>query len=107
MMFSSLPNVISQVDISNWENLPPEDLILKPALVSGQAPATMAARALKYSRAGTSDSYDEMGFRLLAATPCKGLVPLQTIFGMRLERKWSETRQLDPEVETLLSEQTK
>ncbi len=106
-MFADLPHNILEVDISDWEALRPEDLILKPALVYEQSPLTAAARALKYSRAGTSDAYDEVGFRLRAAAYQKGPVPLQTIFGMRHERQRSEAHKSESAVDSLLSEQAK
>lgn len=94
-------------DISDWTGVSPYELISNPLLLREKPPAGAAARALKYSRAGDSDRYDEIGFRFSAATAEKGPVPLQTIAGMRLEKEWAERTQIRPELEELIEQQRK
>jgi hypothetical protein len=102
-----LPPRLAAVDISAWESLSPEDLVQDPAQVYGLPREQAAARALRYARSGPTGSYDEIGFRMLAATPVKGEVPLQTIPGMRLERSnKTRTEPSDP-VAAVLDEQQK
>src|SRR5262245_3535238 len=82
----------------------PEQLLLDPAPVREQQDGS-SARALTYSRADGARTYDEIGFRLRAATPRSGPAPLQTVLGMRLQRKWAQNSELDERVEELMSQQ--
>ncbi|HKI00784.1 MAG TPA: hypothetical protein VKK31_02275 [Thermoanaerobaculia bacterium] len=103
----SLPPQLDVVDISAWESLSPEDLIQDPARVYGLPREQAAARALRYARSGPTGSYDEIGFRMFAATPAKGELPLQTMPGMRLERgNKTKAKPSDP-VAAVLDEQQK
>jgi hypothetical protein len=106
-MAAMLPPAFDDVDVSTWESLSPEDLMLRPTLVSEQDGGLASARALKYSRSGRADAYDEIGFRLSAATPYRGAAPLATIPSMRLQRRWNEATQYDPVIEAVLADQRK
>jgi hypothetical protein len=78
----------------------PEELLENPAAVYRLPADEYAVRALRYSRGGGTDSYDEIGFRFAAAVPVmmKGAVSLQTLDSARLERsrRESRTRMSDP-----------
>jgi hypothetical protein len=92
-------------DLGGWKNVAPEQLMLDPALRFQAPPPLAAAMALAYARTGGSAAYDEIGFRLSAATPCKGPVPLQTVQGMRLARERDEATQPTPALKKLLREE--
>jgi hypothetical protein len=66
-----------------------------------------AARALKYARVAGSLSYDEIGFRSLAATPTKGYFPLQTFAQARLDKERDARRLLPPEWAALFEQARK
>jgi hypothetical protein len=83
----TLPSALMGFDISDWDGIPPEDLLLHPSWVADYPTRVTGARALRYARAGKSAWYDEIGFRMLAAAPVRGQVPLETIPSMRLERR--------------------
>ncbi len=83
----TLPSALMGFDISDWDGIPPEKLLLHPSRVADHPTRVAGARALRYARAGKSALYDEIGFRTLAAAPVRGPVPLQTIPSMRLERR--------------------
>src|SRR5262245_6589059 len=82
----------------------PEQLLLDPAPVRAQQGGS-SARALVYSRADGTWTYDEIGFRLLAATPRSGPAPLQTILGMRLQRERAQKTEPDERLEELMAQQ--
>lgn len=72
---------------ADWTALPPEDLLSRPALVAEAISPAEAGKALAYSRQSTDASYDERAHRLMAATPCRGEVPLQSIARMRQQHE--------------------
>ena len=86
-MNMTLPSALMGFDISDWDGIPPEDLLLDPSRVADYPTRVAGARALRYARAGKSAWYDEIGFRTLAAAPVRDQVPLQTIPSMRLKRR--------------------
>lgn len=96
----TLPSALMGFDISDWDGIPPEDLLLHPSRVADYPTRVAGARALRYARAGKSAWYDEIGFRTLAAAPVRGQVPLQTIPSMRLERR----AHLNPLIEEIQSQ---
>ncbi|GAA0531182.1 hypothetical protein [Saccharopolyspora thermophila] len=92
-------DVLGPVDVEQWRNVAPTEL---GSLRHGE-PAHAAARALKYARlAGTS--YDEIGYRSLAATPTAGHVPLQTFTQARFDAVRARHRALPPQLATLLEQ---
>jgi hypothetical protein len=95
------------VDISDWGGIQPAELLLNPSLVMRHPPLEAAARALRYARAAAGASYDEIGFRLRAATPASlaGPVPLETFATARLRHDQETRRHAAGEVERLRSEQ--
>jgi hypothetical protein len=109
---ASLPPSVSDVDIRDWENLSPHQLLSDPTRTVPDPDRPAVARALKYARAGPSLTYDEIGFRTVAAIPmmAKGPVTpitLQTLTGMRVEKEQAERRWLQPELAELLDQQLK
>jgi hypothetical protein len=98
---------LSGVDISDWANVAPAGLLLDPALVERHPPLEAAARALRYARASVGAAYDEIGFRLRAATPASlaGPVPLQVFATTRLQHDRGVRRHSAKEVERLRAEQ--
>lgn len=98
---------IAAVDIGGWESLTPEDLLRRSIQVNSLPPQQAAARAIKYGRSGGTQLYDEIGFRTLVASPAKGMVTLQTIQGMKLDRQAEEQKQFHPELEAILDQQIK
>jgi hypothetical protein len=96
------------VEVKDWERLGPIDLLNLAELRDGSEPGPeAAARALRYARSGPSRSYDEIGFRFVAATPrgAQTAVTLQTIPGMRVQKEREERALLPPEVQELLDQQ--
>lgn len=88
-MTPSLPSHLASIDFKDLESLTPEDLMLRPRLVYRHLGQIAGARALVYARAA-GDSYDEIGYRSLSATPQAGPVPLQTIPRMLKERETAD-----------------
>ncbi|AMY10829.1 hypothetical protein LuPra_04072 [Luteitalea pratensis] len=77
----AVPAWFDDVDITDWADVQPEELLEKRR---EHVDRHAAARAFKYSRATASLLYDEIGFRWTAAVPVRGEVPLQTIDSARL-----------------------
>jgi hypothetical protein len=99
-MLTPLPDWFDHVDVADWAVLPPEELLRK----RGENPDRYAAaRAFKYSRAGATLRYDEIGFRWTAAAPLRGAVPLQTIDSARL--KQTEAERLSGEAYDVFTEE--
>jgi hypothetical protein len=69
----------------DWRQLPPENLIMDPTLIS-VPDERRADEAMQYARSAGECSYDDLGFRIYAASPVRGESPLQTIPGMRRDR---------------------
>ena len=86
-MQTAVPDWFDNVDITDWADVPPEELLSKRR---EHADRHAAARAFKYSRATGSFLYDEIGFRSTAAAPVRDAVPLQTIYRVRLQRTEAE-----------------
>jgi tetratricopeptide (TPR) repeat protein len=95
------------VDISDWDQISPYQLLTNPYLLQNKSIAEAASRALKYARVGATDNYDEIGFRSSVVIPTKGQFPLQTVASMRLERESDERRKINPESEAILEEYEK
>jgi len=81
----ALPPALAGVETSDWDSIPPEDLLRDPSRVASQPSRLAGARALRYARAGTSTAYDEIGFRMLAAS-LRGPITLQTLPSMRHDK---------------------
>lgn len=84
----SLPPIVEQFELGDWASVTPEELLDNPTAVYRLRTEEHAARALRYSRGGRTDTYDEIGFRFAAAVPVtvKGPVTLLTLDGARLAR---------------------
>jgi hypothetical protein len=105
-MAARLSPIFDPVDIDACASIPPERLILNLGLVAESNGETAAARALKYSRAvGDPASYDDIGFRLMAATPNRGPLPLSTVPMMRHTRNVDDVRRRDSAVDKIVSQQ--
>lgn len=92
-------------DPLDWDALTPEELLTTPGLLANEPIAASATNARRFARSGSSDSYDDIGFRSMAATPTHGPVPLQTIARMQFEKASEQRKQLRPEIEILLKQQ--
>ena len=72
-----LPDSFQTVDIADWLTVPPNDLIKQHKQVIGSedqqflAPDS-AAKAIKYGRSSSSEAYDTIAFRTIAACPARG-----------------------------------
>ncbi len=100
-----LPASFSDVDIADLLPLSPDGLLRDPGLLRVPDESTWPARALRYARAGSSDTYDEIGFRFVAATPWNDRLPLQTRRAMQHERDRHERSLQDEGFETLREQQ--
>ena len=107
MPASALPPALQAVDLGPLAAIAPDELITNPSLLFGEPVAERAARALKYSRAGSDGSYDAIGFRLMAANPARGAVPLQTLHGARAERARDRVNLFTDPVNVVLDEEQK
>jgi len=98
---------LSGIDLSDWAGVEPGELLVDPSLVRRHPLVEAAARALRYARAAAGASYDELGFRLRAATPASaaGPVQLETFATARLRHGREMRRQAASEVERVRSEQ--
>ncbi|MGH7463110.1 MAG: hypothetical protein ACREMA_19045, partial [Longimicrobiales bacterium] len=101
---SGLPTAVADADITDLIALSPEALLRDPGLLLIPDESTWPARALKYARAG-ADTYDAIGFRFVAANPCKQGQPLQTRAGMQLERSQEERSLQDEAIERIRDQQ--
>src|SRR5258708_1761750 len=99
----ALPPALAGVETSDWDSIPPEDLLRDPSRVASQPSRLAGARALRYARAGTSMAYDEIGFRMLAAS-LRGPITLQTLPSMRLERAQQERTRANLPLEEVRSQ---
>src|SRR5580700_2358418 len=90
----------------DWRQLLPQSLILDPTLMSSIADERRATEAMQYAYSvGTSSSYDDLAFRIYAASVRRGEVPLQTIPSMKLAReRENATRQPSTQVEAMEQE---
>jgi hypothetical protein len=89
----------------DWRQLSPESLILDPTPLSAIPDERRADEARQYARSADTGSYDDLGFRIYAASPVRGDVPLQTIPGTRLARITEEaTRPSSARVEAMEQE---
>jgi hypothetical protein len=93
------------VKLAVWASVSPERMILDTGLLGPEGPHTAAARALKYSRAVGTSSYDDIGFRLFAAKPRRGLVPLSTLALMHHDRRIENVRRKDSAVQEIVEQQ--
>ena len=87
-----LPAFFERVDISEWSEISPEDLVKRHRQVVGAADLpflspSSAAKAIKYGRSGPSRSYDLIAFRTVAACPARGPLNVLTLSGMITPRK--------------------
>jgi hypothetical protein len=98
---------LSGIDVSDWADVKPAELLLNPSLVLRHPPLGAAARALRYARAAVGSAYDEIGFRLRAATPLSliGPAPLETFATARRRHERETRRQAVGEAERVSSEQ--
>jgi len=101
----SLPAALQQIDISNLAGVKPRDLILDPMLLVADTQA--AGRAIVYARAGDQTSYDDIGFRIFAASPQKGVSPLQTSAWSAMQRELMGQQKRDAVVDEILKQQPK
>ncbi len=97
--------IFDEVQIDSWTSLSPETMILNPGTVSGGAARTAAAKALKYSRLKSDASYDDIGFRLSAATPKRGPVPLCTLPWMRWLQRAAEVDQTEEAIPEIAAQE--
>jgi len=95
------------VEIGDWLDVTPAHLFDDLHRFDDKPILEAASRALKYSRAGDNDSYDDIGFRYCVATPIRGLIRLQTIAGMRMERDAESRKTGSHEFEELTDQQSK
>ncbi|GAA3981582.1 hypothetical protein [Streptomyces plumbiresistens] len=103
-----LARVLGGVDIGPWIDVPPRTLLDRPGMAAALADGDEgAARVLKYARCTGAESYDEIGFRSLAATPRRGEVPLQTFESAHRSARRQQRRALPPGLAALFDEQTK
>lgn len=100
-------DTLGHIDLGVWRELPPERLASSPELLDGYPPRDASARALKYSRMDGTASYDEIGFRWLAATLVKGHRPLQTFVQARLDAEQQRRRRSGADLEVLLAQTRK
>ena len=82
-----LPVFFDEVNISEWAEINPEDLVKrhKEVVGAGDLPflsSSSAARAIKYGRSAPSLSYDLIALRTLAACPARGPGHVLTLSGM-------------------------
>lgn len=98
---------LAGIDVSDWSGVEPAELLLNPSLTMRHQPLEAAGRALRYARAAASATYDEIGFRIHAATPAylAGAVSLQTFATARLRHDREVRRQVADEAERVRSEQ--
>jgi hypothetical protein len=98
---------LSSIDISDWAGVEPDELLADPSLVLRHPPLEAAARSVRYARAAVGATYDEMGFRLRAATPgpFAGPTPLETFATARLRHDQEVRRLAASEAERVRSEQ--
>lgn len=73
-------------ELGAWADLPP-DALLNDAGVTEHVAVTGAWKALAYARRAQDPSYDELAYRIAAATPCRGAMPVQTIAQTLVERE--------------------
>ncbi|WP_156928281.1 hypothetical protein [Bradyrhizobium sp. th.b2] len=74
-------------ELGAWADLTPDALLSNVPLVREQVKVTEAWKALAYARMVPNPSYDELAYRTAAATPCRGVIPVQTIARMLVERE--------------------
>lgn len=105
----SLPLALDEVELGDRASVRPEELLDDPAKVYRLPPEEQAAWALRYSRAGRTGSYDEIGFRFSAAVPvtAKGPVSLQTFYGVRLQRDREIRSRVSDPLTAILEEEEK
>jgi len=98
---------LSCIDVSDWADVEPAELFLNPSLVLRHPPREAAARAIRYARVAAGAAYDEIGFRLQAATPASliGPVALETFATARRRHEQATRRQTVGESGRLRSEQ--
>jgi hypothetical protein len=74
-------------ELGDWMHLTPDALLSNVPSVREQVNVTEAWKAMAYARMAPDPSYDELAYRIAAATPCRGAVPVQTIAQMLVERE--------------------
>ena len=74
-------------ELGGWADLPPDALLSNVGLVTEHVAVTEAWKAIAYARRAQNPSYDELAYRIAAATPCRGAVPVQTIADALVERE--------------------
>jgi len=84
-MTVTLPS-FSDIDISAWQDVSPAELLRDPSLFPEMFDQFDVARALKYARAGKTNTYDEIGFRASAVAREKGFAPLTTLVNLEMDR---------------------
>ena len=98
---------LSRIDVSDWADVEPAELLLNPPLVLRHPPQEATARAIRYARAAAGATYDEIGFRLRAATPgsLTGPAALETFATARRRHEQATRRQAADKAGRLGSEQ--
>lgn len=102
-VLDSLPLALRQIDLGSLRQVEPRSLVMNPYQLTNDMLA--AGRALIYGRCGDDDAYDAVAFRISAAAPRKGLVPLQTSARSSLQRVLEEHKQSDRAADEILNQQ--
>lgn len=98
---NSLPNYISGADISDWDGIQPEDFYQKTYLKTEIPDYFRADKLLKYSRLIENAPYDQLAYRLMAATPFIGAVKLQSLNTVMRHQKQDALKKTDQGFEIL------
>lgn len=101
LIHMSLPLIFANVDTADWDEMSPEDLMLNQWHVHAYPSYLAGSRALKYSRAGKSPLYDDIGFRVFVTIPRRGPTALQTIPRLQMERNIADRTRKNTLVEKI------
>jgi len=107
MVGFSIPLPFDEIDLGPVASMAPEALLTDPTPLADLPTGVRAAAALKYSRAGNSQTYDHIGLRLTAANQARGPVALQTLDGVRLERSRERKVEVSDPIAAILEEEQK
>jgi len=98
---NSLPTYIYEADISEWDNIQPEDFAQKEYLKTEVQDYFRADKLLKYSRLIENAAYDQLAYRLMAATPFIRAVKLQSLNTVRTHQQQDVLKRVDDDFNTL------
>jgi hypothetical protein len=100
-----LPHFIQEVDISQWENTQPEEFLQRQYLKTEVPDYHKADKLLKYSRLGENLTYDQVAFRIMAATPFIQAIKLQSHDSVKLEQGKDIVTKMDDDFELLTTQE--